>query len=108
MPLPLTASHCQEIVHSLNPDEARSRARQSASLVGWSELDETDRQLVYRARASWRSWGEIVTVKIHASVVSVESRCGWGTQVFDWGKNRLNCAAFARTFAIRDSALQFQ
>lgn len=106
MPLPLTASHCQEIVHTLNPSEARARARQCASLAGWRQLDETDRQLVYRARASWRSWGEIVTVKVHTSVVSVESRCGWATQVFDWGKNSHNCAAFARMFANRDSALQ--
>ncbi|WP_414660186.1 hypothetical protein [Horticoccus sp. 23ND18S-11] len=106
MPLPLTASQCQEIVHTLNPREARARARQSASLVGWRQLDETDHHFVYRARASWRSWGELVTVKVHASVVSVESRCSWVTQVFDWGKNSLNCAAFARTFASRDSALQ--
>ena len=106
MPLPLTASHCQDIVHTLNPGEARARVRHSAALVGWRQLDETDCQLVYRARASWRSWGEIVTVKIEASVVSVESQCGWVTQVFDWGKNRLNCATFAHTFANRDSALQ--
>ena len=94
------ACHYQDIVHPMNPTDAKARTQQTAFRMDWRLLDETDNRLIYRVGASWGSWAEVVTVTFQASTVSLASQCRCITQIFDWGKNRLNCAALATDYSV--------
>lgn len=89
------ASHCHEMVHTLPRSEVITRAKRTASRLGWRLIGEIDSSLTYRVGPSWQSWGETVTMTIRTSTASISSKCRWGTQCFDWGKNRLNCLDIA-------------
>lgn len=96
-----SSAYTQEIVNPFSGPETHRRLKEAGARLGWRLQTERDGQLVYHVGLSWSSWGETVTVFVSSSAVRLASTCCCGTQLFDWGKNRLNCEALIRGFEVR-------
>src|SRR5258708_1935959 len=91
------AYHRQEVAHSLDLEEAKSRAKHAANTLRWRFLKEEDEDLVFRVGINWRSWGEKVRMSFRPGRVLLHSEC-LRIQCFDWGKNRRNCKEIAEAY----------
>jgi len=87
-----------EIFHSLDLEEAKSRAKSAANALSWRFLKEVDEDLVFRVGINWRSWGEEVKMNFRPRSVLLHSKGRWISQCFDWGKNHWNCAEIAKAY----------
>ena len=105
---PASYSHEINIVGSRN--DAREAIRYVLGLLGWKfESPDPD---TYIASLSMNalSWGEKITISlVRPDFLSIESKCSFPFQLFDWGKNRSNVRQFVSIFepkAVRDAKLQ--
>ena len=92
------AYHQKEILHALDLEEAKRRAKRAAAALGWRFLKETDEDLIFHVGINWCSWGEEVRMGFGTQRVLLHSKCRWILQCFDWGKNRRNCEEIAKAY----------
>ncbi|MBC9795274.1 hypothetical protein [Sinomicrobium weinanense] len=72
--------------------------------LGWKMMVIDETGFIARTRFSWRSWTEEVTMDINNEKATIKSECP-GSQILDWGKNKINITAFLKAFKETKSRL---
>ena len=77
-----------------NQSELKARALEAIDLLGWKRVNEEENQIFAKVGINWKSWGESIHIALKENRISIESKCWWDTQCFDWGKNKDNVMLF--------------
>jgi len=68
----------------------RAKIREAFTDRGWILVRDQPGDMMARTKASWRSWGEFVTLRFRDNGAVITSESSFPFQAVDYGKNQKN------------------